>query len=55
MDLTEGWCALVSIQIRAALVCTLEAALLSMLKSGQEVGEHIRGGSVHVAWPEQMA
>lgn len=58
MDLTEGPCAPVKVQVRAALVCTLEAELLSkssMLKSGQEASEDFRGGSAHVAWPEQVS
>lgn len=53
MDLTEGWCVPGSIQVRAALVCTLEAALLSTLKSRQEVGEDSKGESARVASPEQ--
>lgn len=34
-------------------MCTLEAALLSTLKSRQQVGEDSKGGSARVASPEQ--
>lgn len=44
-----------SIQVRAALVCILEAAFLSLLKSRQEAAEDVRAGSAHVASPEQVA
>lgn len=44
-----------SIQVRAALVCTLEAAFLSLLKGRQEAVEDGRAGSARVASPEQVA
>lgn len=52
MDLTEGP---VNVQVGAAPVCTFEADLLSMLKSRQEAAEDIRGGSAHVASPDQVS
>lgn len=55
MDLTEGPWAAVNVQLGAALACTFEADLVSMLKSRQEAAEDIRGGSAHVASPEQVS